>query len=340
MSTSGASPIHATPTGVGRTWLHPRQTAHKRWVQWWQNRLTPRDEITLTQRNVYILPTGAGFMLGVTLLILLIASINYQLNLGYLLTFVLLGNVVIGVFVCHNSLRGLQMRLSVRGHVFAGESQLIDIALLNTRATPRLAIGLSVYPQAPDTDWAYVDVPAKGSVTTQVQFQTTTRGWHSLPTLTAETRYPLGTFRVWTYWRPASKVLVFPRPELQPPALPLGQTSDEDGPPSHHPQGDQPEGVREYQRGDSMRLIVWRKAAKSDNWVSRDREQASQAPLWLDWRALHTLAPEARISRLTAWVLLADQNDIDYGLWLPGSAINPSQGAAHKLQCLEALALC
>ncbi len=41
----------------------------------------------LTQRNVYILPTGPGWMLALTLLVLLIASINFQLNLGYLLTF-------------------------------------------------------------------------------------------------------------------------------------------------------------------------------------------------------------------------------------------------------------
>jgi uncharacterized protein (DUF58 family) len=340
MSASGQPPLSDQPSWAWSDWLHPRQAVRRRFALWWQTRLTPRDDITLTQRNVYILPTGAGFMLGVTLLVLLIASINYQLNLGYLLTFVLLGNVVIGVFVCHNTLRGLQMRLSVRGHVFAGEPQSINIELHNTRQSPRLAIGLSIYPREPETDWAYVDVPAQGNVTTQVQFLTPSRGWHSVPTLTAETRYPLGTFRVWTIWRPASRVLVFPQPELNPPPLPTGQTSEADGSPSHHPQGDQPEGVREYQRGDSMRLIVWRKAAKSDNWVSRDREQSRQAPLWLDWSLLHTLSPEARISRLTAWVLLADQNDMDYGLRLPGISISPSQGAAHQLQCLQALALC
>ena len=45
----------------------------------------------LTQRNVYILPTAPGLMLALTLLLLLVTSINYQLNLGYLLTFLLAG---------------------------------------------------------------------------------------------------------------------------------------------------------------------------------------------------------------------------------------------------------
>ena len=49
----------------------------------------------LTQRNVYILPTRAGWMFALTLLVLLVASINYQLNLGYVLTFLLAGSGVV-----------------------------------------------------------------------------------------------------------------------------------------------------------------------------------------------------------------------------------------------------
>ena len=77
--------------------------------QWWQARLPLSDTLTLTQRNVYILPTRAGFMLGATLLVLLVGSINYQLNLGYLLTFLLAGSAVVGMHVCHATLRGLTL---------------------------------------------------------------------------------------------------------------------------------------------------------------------------------------------------------------------------------------
>jgi hypothetical protein len=30
--------------------------------------------------------------------------------------------------------------------------------------------------------------------------------------LSAQTLFPLGTFRVWTLWRPASQLLVYPQP--------------------------------------------------------------------------------------------------------------------------------
>ena len=41
-----------------------------------------------------------------------------------------------------------------------------------------------------------------------------------------------------------------------------------------------------------------------------------------------------------AWVLAADARQLEYGLRLPGLEIAPDSGAAHKLRCLRALALC
>ena len=49
---------------------------------------------------------------------------------------------------------------------------------------------------------------------------------------------------------------------------------------------------------------------------------------------------EARLSRLCAWVLMADHLGVDYGLRAGGRTVQPSQGEAHKRQCLEVLALC
>jgi uncharacterized protein (DUF58 family) len=100
------------------------------------------------------------------------------------------------------------------------------------------------------------------------------------------------------------------------------------------------DGVRAYQRGDPMRSIVWKKAAKSDELVSRDTVQHQRVELWLDHQTCGTSAPEAKWSRLCAWVILAEKNGLNYGLRLPNAQVQPSQGEAHKRRCLEALALC
>jgi uncharacterized protein (DUF58 family) len=47
---------------------------------------------------------------------------------------------------------------------------------------------------------------------------------------------------------------------------------------------------------------------------------------------------EARLSRLTRWVLDADAAAQRYGMRLPNRQLAPGLGEEHRRQCLEALA--
>jgi len=307
-----------------------------RWRAWWHDRLPRTDHVQLGRRNVYILPTRAGLMLAVTLVLLLIGSINYQLNLGYLLTFLLAGCAAAGMVVSHETLRGLALHLPAPGSVFAGESAVLDVKLVNAARRPRPAIGLALQGSR---HWAWADVPAQGEARVQVSFKPPRRGLHPVPTLVAETRYPLGTFRVWTVWRPAAQVLVYPAPEPHPPPLPPGEPRAGQGLAGMARPSGEFDGVRAWRRGDPMKLLVWKKFAKTGELVSRDTQQAQRLELWLDFSRTNTFDPEAAIARLTAWVLAADAQNLDWGLRLPGLEIAPDSGAAHRLRCLEALAL-
>ncbi|HSI58700.1 MAG TPA: DUF58 domain-containing protein [Ideonella sp.] len=320
--------------------LNPFGFARKRFRQWWQSRLPLMDTMTLTQRNVYILPTRPGFMLGATLVVLLVASINYQLNLGYLLTFLLAGSAVVGMHVCHATLRGLTMNLMTPEAQFAGTSATLTVVLTNERASVRYGIGMAILEATHEDRWVWTDVPPQGRSTVHVAFKPARRGLHHVPPLTAETRFPLGTFRVWTVWRPASQVLVYPAPEAFPPPLPPGEPRSGGLAPTRVHSGGEFDGVRAYRRGDPLKLVVWKKAAKADELVSRDTQQAQRYELWLDFAQAGHLDTEHKLSRLAAWVLQADRLGLDYGLRLPGQEIKPAAGEAHKRRCLEALATC
>ncbi len=335
----------------------PLSFLDQRFQAWFENRLPLSDHVTLTQRTVYILPTRPGLMLALTLLVLLVASINYQLNLGYLLTFLLAGSALVGMHVSHATLRGLAMNLiATRAH-YAGAAATFDVTLTNTRRTPRYGIGLSVLgavqaqqggASGRERHWAWTDVPAQGSSVVQVAFTPAGRGLHRLPTLTAETRFPLGTFRVWTVWRPAARMLVYPAPEPNPPPLPPGEPRSGAAAAALAARGTgEFDGVRAYRRGDPMKRVVWKKAvnaltadAASGALVVRDSEHAQRHELWLDFMQAGALGAEQKLSRLCAWILQADPLGLDYGLRLPGLEIKPSSGEAHKRRCLEALALC
>ena len=328
---------------------NPLGFVRARFQRWWQSKLPYTDSTTLTQRNVYILPTRPGFMLGATLLVLLVASINYQLNLGYLLTFLLAGSAVVGMHVCHGTLRGLTMNLIAPEAHFALTNASFTVKLLNARRSVRHGIGMAVLDATPNPSgidrWTWTDVPGQGQSTVTVSFKPPRRGLHRLPTLTAETRFPLGTFRVWTVWRPAAQILVYPAPEMHAPPLPPGEPRAGGAQAVRQHNAGEFDGVRAYRRGDPLKLVVWKQAAKaqargSSDLVSRDTQQAQRYELWLDFAQTGAVDVEHKLSRLCAWVLQAEREDLDYGLRLPGIEIKPARGEGHKRQCLEALATC
>ena len=320
---------------------HPVAALRARARHWLESREPRTDTLLLTQRNVYILPTRAGWMFGLTLIVLLLASINYQLNLGYVLTFLLAGSGVVSLHLTHATLRGLTLHLKPVTPIFAGEPAVLDLVLTSPGAA-RFGIGLKVA-GAPDATLTWINVPALGQAHAQVSFVPAARGRHDAPTLGAETRFPLGLFRTWTVWRPAAQWLVYPRPELPAAALPAARAVPGGPSRSRVNDGGEVEGVRAYRRGDPLKLIAWKKAAKAldtgGDLVSRDTSASAHQELWLDWQACGTLAPEERLSRLTAWTLAAHRAGADYGLRLPGVVIAPADGDAQRRQCLEALAL-
>jgi uncharacterized protein (DUF58 family) len=312
-----------------------------RWRAWWEARHGLSDTLALTQRNVYILPTPAGWMFAGTLMILLVASINYQLNLGYLLTFLLAGSGVVSMHITHNTLRGLQFHLRTGEPRFAGEPALVDAVLSSESRRARHGVGLRVATAAADA-WTWVDVPPLGQASARLSFVPARRGRHRVPTLIIETRFPLGLFRAWSIWRPAAQVLVYPAAER--PAAPLPSARPVAGGPTQarSSAGGELEGVRGYRRGDPLKLVVWKKAAKAlesgGELVTRDTAASTASELWLDWQMATAPDLETRLSRLTAWVLMADRAGASYGLALPGRELPPGTGEAHRRQCLEVLA--
>jgi uncharacterized protein (DUF58 family) len=328
-----------TVSGAARA--HPARFLRERWRRWWRARSPRSDTLELGQRNIYILPTTAGLMFAATLVVLLLASINYQLNLGYLLTFLLAGSGVVSMHVTHATLRGLTLRLRSPAPVFAGEPALLDTVLISPDK-PRFGIGLKVL-RAGAATRTWIDVPAQGQAAAQVSWVADTRGLHLLPALSIETRFPLGLFRAWAIWQPASPLLVYPAPERPAAPLPPARAVAGGVARARAADGGEVEGVRGYRRGDPLKLVYWKKAAKAlasgGELVSRDTASAVQQQLWLDWQACGALPAEERLSRLAAWVLSAQRAGADYGLGLPAQSIEPGSGETHRRRCLEALAL-
>jgi len=304
---------------------------------WWQARQKPVDHWVLTQRNIYIVPTRAGLAFGLTLLLLLLASINYQLNLGYALTFLLAGSALASMHMTHASLRGLSLHVKPPAAAFASGRAELELVVTNAGGV-RHGLGFGINGPRRERQLAWAQVQAQGQSAVTVGYTAGPRGQHALPLLRAESRFPFGLFRAWSVWRPAGSLWVYPKPETPAAELPPQRALAGGELPSRATAGGEFDGLRPWRRGDGLRQVVWKKVARTGEMISRDGRESSRQQLWLDWSAARLADPEARLSRLAAWVIEADARGLAYGLRLPGQEVPAGEGGSQRHTALQALA--
>jgi uncharacterized protein (DUF58 family) len=298
-------------------------------------------EVYLHQRRVYILPSGAGLTFGLMLILLFIGSVNYNLSLGFALTFVMAACGVVDMHLTFRNLAYLYLLPGRSNNVFAGEPAQFELHLINRRRYERFAIWLS-FEEATLGPAQACDVAPDSRTALHLSLPSAQRGYLSAPRIRLQTGFPLGLLKAWSFWHPAMQILVYPRPETDPPPLPMhgvrhgsGQGSGGD---------DDFAGVRNYQAGDAMKHLAWRQMARLDpeqggQLLSKHFEGGGEEALLLDLAQLPaSLGLEAQLSRLTAWVLAAGHAGLPYAFRLPGCDFASARGEAHQQACLEALA--
>lgn len=298
-------------------------------------------EVLLTRRRVFILPTGAGIGYFALVLVLLIASTNYNLSLGFALTFAVAVCAVVDMYFTYRNLVLLRLLAGRAQPVFAGEAAQFELTLVNGAKADRYALQVDFQHEA---QARYVtDVMAASDAALLLSAATGTRGWMQAPRVKLMTRFPLGLFGAWSYWQPDAKVLVYPFPEDGAPPLPMSGAAAEDG--HGHAGHDDFAGIRSYQPGDPMRHLAWRQIARLDpelggQLVTKHFEGGAVEELVLDFDAMPaSVDVELRLSRMTRWVLDAEQRALPYAFRMNRQTFPASVGAAHQAACLRALAL-
>lgn len=307
-------------------------------LRWFEARNRPRSgELKLSGRNVYVLPSRPGMLYALVLLTMLVASINYALSLGYMLTFLLGAVGIVGLLHAFRNLSRLVLRPGRSEPVFAGQPAEFSLQLINPGRLERSAIRL-VAPGMARHEVA--DLGPGSEQLVRIALPTERRGWMTVPRMTIWTTYPLGLWRAWSWWQPAMKTLVYPTPETPSVPLPEQAIASADGSGTSGSEDDIA-AVRPYQPGDSPRRIAWKAMARtaSDTLLTKQFDGGERGELLLDWYQLPPqLDAEAKISRLTRWVLDAEAAGARWAMTLPGQRIELDGGADHRARCLEALA--
>lgn len=289
--------------------------------------------VTLGQRRIFILPTRQGYAFATMLLLLLVASINYSLSLGFLLTFLLGSMTGVGLLHTWRNLAHLRLRPGRCDPVFAGETAAFAVTIESPSLT-RFAIGLRRRGEEP----VHADIRVEEPATLAIPVQTQRRGRIRCGRLEVFTRYPIGLFHAWSYVEFDLAIVVYPRPDPAAGAPPnAGREAGEEGIPVA---GDEEFNMlRAYRPGDPPRQIAWKALAREQELLTKDFSATASSELWIDWNDARAPDVESRLSILAQWVLKADEYGQAYGLRLPGTALPADRGEAHRARCLEALAL-
>jgi uncharacterized protein (DUF58 family) len=288
----------------------------------------------LVRRRVYILPTAQGVAFALALLLMLIGSINYSLSLGYMLSCRLVGTGVVAMLHTYRNLVHLGVAAGRTEAVFAGEAARFHLHLDNPGHYARYAICI----RGGEHD-VYCALASRGEVDVSLSVRSTQRGWLALPRLRFETRYPLGLFNAWAYVHLDMRALIYPLPD-EGPLAELGNDVRA-GNKAHSDAGtDDFYGLRPYHRGDSLRHIAWKAAARSDLLLTKIFSAQAAAERIFDFDALPAhLHTEARLARLAYGILNAADSGLSYGLRLQNQYIEAASGELQRERCLRALAL-
>ena len=327
---SQASPERATGIGV-------------QFGRWLDRRIPPQNRVTLTQRNIFIFPTRTAITFAILLFLLLLGAINYQNALIYGVAFLLGSLFLVTILHTFRNLSGISLELLDSRPGFVGED--IEFNLRLTQPAGRARQGIQAGWPGGVKQWVEMGGEKRskrasvGGDVAQVQLFVSApqRGWFTPGRLLVETRYPLGLLRAWTWVDLKAKALVYPRPIFVPMPEPELSQRDE-GEVADLVGSDDFNALRDYQPGDSVRHILWRRYARTDELVLKEYSG------FVEPRTRFSLEQasgdvEQRLSQVTGWVINAGRSGQEFALSLPDADLESGIGDAHVATALERLAL-
>ncbi len=290
--------------------------------------------VTLTRDRVYIIPTKAGLIFSLLLLTLLIGSINYEKNLGFILTFLLTGIGTILLLSTWRNIAGLELKNSMSLPVFSGQAATFSVQLVNHQLFDRFSIAISQH----GTEQDIVDCSASSKQIINFKVETNKRGLLNAGRFRLYTEFPSGLFVAWTWVDLSMSCMVYPAPDnnIKPPVFDHSDNGNSD---SSGKGLENFSHLRKYQQGDNISRISWKAAAKNDELFSKEFIGSKPVTHWINWNDIPARDNEQRLSIMTAIIIHAKKHQQCYGIRLPEKQIQPDSGDKHFHQCLTALAL-
>ncbi|MBC7427576.1 MAG: DUF58 domain-containing protein [Bacteriovorax sp.] len=264
-------------------------------------------------------------------MILLIMGLIYANNYVLLFNFVLFCLFLGSMFYTHFNLNGLKLTSTQFPSLHANEYGTLSLHFTTHNAQGNYFIR----PYFKSSLLAINDEKETFPVTfaensnVNISIRGLRRGHESIQSIYVESLFPFNFFRCFTFFRVDLECFVYPeRENLQlHEEVEVVETDKSEGDDFY---------LRDYQNGDSLKRVDWKKLAQTNRWYTRQFQSVKPSPVMLIYKQK---AKEETLKSLCYALHVFHQQDIKYGLQLGKEIlIAPENSPRHLSHCLQELA--
>lgn len=302
--------------------------------QWSLSRRPKGKDITLTQKQIFIFPTLAGWAYLLLSFVLLLIATNYQNNLISAVAYLLIALGVLSIHYTFFNLSGLRIKVVRSFHCAVGEMAEFQFQLSSHRKRNYDRISIEWRGELP----TFTDVDQGEQSDIALYLKATRRGRLRPPSLKIETVYPFGFFRAWSWIDPDIDTLVYPKAQKGREQLAAHSEGDNTDHSALGSDGEDFSHLDEFNESMSTNRIAWKQFAQGRGLLAKQFESSHDRHVWLDWQAWPELNYEAALRVMCYWAQQYTHQDIAFGIKLPHQVISPSVGSLHLQTVMEGLA--
>jgi len=281
--------------------------------------------------RTYIIPTLDGLKviaLNATLLVIgLVYANNYVLLFNFILFCLFLGSM----FYTHFNLSGIKLE-SVQFpslHVNENGTALLHFSTKNAQGHSFIRAYFKSSIIEISDEKSTFPIHFGHSTTASLSIKGIKRGKEKIQSLYIETQFPFNFFRCFTFFRIDQECYTYPErvnfnihEELE-----IVETSTDEGDDFF---------LRDYQTGDSLKRVDWKKLAQTNRWYTRQYQSAKPKPILL---VLDKTPVEDTLKSICFSLHALHHQNIKYGIKLKHDVlISPENSPKHLNHCLIELA--
>ena len=280
---------------------------------------------------IYIIPTFDGIKVILLNITLLVIGLSYANNYVLLFNFILFCLFLGSMFYTHFNLSGLKLESVISPQIHKGEDRELSLYFSSSNSQgnfflkPSFKSNLVTIQNQKKT----YEISSANNFSIKILIHGKNRGCESINKIYLETLFPFNFFRCFTFYSIDLRLFVFPEiksgSSFQKSVVPdlINKESDEFF-------------IREYQTGDSVKRVDWKKLAQTNKWYTRQYVAINPEPVIF---SCDDNASEELLSSLCFSIHEMQTRNIPYGLKLGSkSFIAPGNSPLHLLNCLRELA--